>query len=31
MKMSSNLDRKGNVLWLDEERLARKDNGYTPL
>ena len=28
--MSSNLDRKGNVLWLDEERLARKDNGYTP-
>ena len=28
--MNSNIDREGNVLWLDEERLARKDNGYTP-
>ena len=24
----SNIDRRGNVLWLDEERLARKDNHY---
>ena len=27
---ASNIDEAGNVLWLDEERLARKDVGFPP-
>ena len=29
-KMRSNIDEKGNVLYLDEERLARKKVGFPP-
>jgi len=29
-KQASNIDEQGNVLYLDEERLARKEVGYPP-
>ena len=29
-KVKSNIDEKGNVLYLDEERLARKNVGFPP-
>ena len=29
-KQASNIDEHGNVLYLDEERLNRKENGFTP-
>lgn len=29
-KQASNIDEHGNVLYLDQERLDRKENGFTP-
>ena len=29
-KQASNLDEQGNVLYLDEERLKRKEVGFPP-
>ena len=29
-KQASNIDIEGNVLYLDEERLARKEVGFPP-
>ena len=29
-KQASNIDERGNVLYLDEERLKRKENGFSP-
>ena len=29
-KQASNIDERGNVLYLDQERLDRKENGFTP-